>query len=84
MKTLKWALAVMSLSLVVACGGSKNAGTSPFGSGGCSGASAASGATGCATASNLVLSLSSATIQNDGSEKVTATATATTSSGQGA
>ena len=82
MKTLKWALAVMSLSLVVACGGSKNAGTSPFGSGGCSGASAASGATGCATASNLVLSLSSATIQNDGSEKVTATATATTSSGQ--
>jgi hypothetical protein len=82
MKTLKWALAVMSISLVAACGGGKNAGNSPFGSGGCSGASAASGATGCASASNLVLSLSSATIQNDGSEKVTATATATTSSGQ--
>jgi hypothetical protein len=37
---------------------------------------------GCATATNLVLALSSATIQNDGSQKVTATATATTSSGQ--
>ena len=37
MKTLKWALAAMTLSLVAACGGGgKNAGTSPFGSGGCS------------------------------------------------
>ena len=38
MKILKWALAAMTLSLVAACGGSGNAGTSPFGSnGGCSG-----------------------------------------------
>jgi len=85
MKFLKWALAAMSLSLVVACGSDgENAGVSPFEVNlGCvAAASAASGAAGCATASNLVLALSSATIQNDGSQKVTATATATTSSGQ--
>jgi len=86
MKTLKWALAAMSLSLVAACGSDgENAGVSPFDVNlGCAAAaaSAASGAAGCATASNLVLALSSATIQNDFSQKVTATATATTSSGQ--
>jgi hypothetical protein len=85
MKTFKWLGAVMACALVSACGGGGgNAGTSPFGNGGtgCAAASAASGAAGCATAANLVLTLSSPTILNDGSQKVTATATATTSSGQ--
>lgn len=82
MKILKWAWAAMAVSMMVACGGGGgSAGDSPFGGGGCSAASAAAGS-GCATAANLVLSLSSPTIQNDGSQKVTATATATTSSGQ--
>ena len=88
MKTLKWALAAMAVSMVVACGGGGgSAGVSPFGSAGCSAASAASAASGvaaCATAANLVVQLSAPSLINDGSAKITATATATTSTGQAA
>lgn len=70
---------------VVACGGSENAGTSPFGNGtttGCSSSSASSAAGACATAASLTLALDTASIQNTGAAIVNATATATTAAGQ--
>lgn len=87
MKSLNFSLAGVALVLVTACGGGGgDAGTSPFGGGGaaagCSAASQASGASGCATAAALSLQLSAPTINNDGSERITATATATTATGQ--
>jgi len=51
MNTLKWALAAMTVSLVAACGGSGNAGTSPFGSGG--GCSGAASSPSCSTAQGI-------------------------------
>ena len=83
--------APLALVLLASCGGGGgDSGTSPFqqsAAAGCSSAAAASaaangGANACAVAANLVLQLSSPTIINDGSAKITATATATTTSGQ--
>jgi len=89
MKSLKWVLATLTLSLISACGGGGgDAGTSTFGGGsaGCASNAAASSASGsgCPTtaAANLSLQLSAPTINNDGSEKITATAVATTANGQ--
>ena len=82
-------LAPLALVLLASCGGGGgDSGTSPFqnAAAGCSSAEAASAASGagsgCAVAANLVLQLSSSTIVNDGAAKLTATATATTASGQ--
>ncbi|MEO5881939.1 MAG: Ig-like domain-containing protein [Caldimonas sp.] len=72
MKTLKWALAAMTLSLVAACGGSGNAGTSPFGGGGCSGA-AASGP-GCSSSASSVDVLASTVQVGSGGGTVTVSA----------
>ncbi len=90
MKSMKWIPATTALLLITACGGGGgDAGTSPFGGGssaGCSSGAAASSASGAAcptaTAANLSLQLNAPTINNDGSEKITATATATTANGQ--
>jgi len=73
MKTLKWVLAAMAVSLMAACGGSGNAGVSPFSSSGCSGASAASGVA-CATAATSVDVLASAVQVGTGGDTVTISA----------
>ena len=78
MKSFTWIAALVTSAFIAGCGGSGNAGTPPFNNGG--GGSCTSEP--CATAANLVLTLSSPTILNDGSQKVTATATATTSAGE--
>lgn len=90
MKSIKWTLAALVASSLVACGGGGDAGTSPFGNesgagtSACAAASGASGASGsgCVTASALALALDSASINNTGAQNVTATATATASGGQ--
>lgn len=90
-KMLKNLIASTAVAVVLAAcgGGGGSAGTSPFGSGGassgCTAAAsspAASAPSSCVTAASLTLSLDTASIQNTGSAKVKATATATTSSGQ--
>ena len=75
MRILKWALAAMTLSLVVACGGDgENAGTPPFGSpGSCSGASAASGAS-CSSSAKSVDVLASTVQVGSGGDTVTISA----------
>ena len=76
MSLMKWALLSIFATLLVACGGTDNAGTPIFGGG-------ASGASGvAATASNLTIQLSTSSIDNSGANTVTATATATTAAGQ--
>jgi hypothetical protein len=76
MSLMKWALLSTFATVLVACGGTDNAGTPIFG-GGASGASGAA-----ATASNLTLQLSTSSIVNSGAKTVTATATATTAAGE--
>src|SRR6476620_8206589 len=73
MKFLKWALAAMTLSLVAACGGDGNAGTSPFNSSGCSGASAASGVS-CSNPAKSVDVLASTVQVGSGGDTVTISA----------
>ena len=80
MKSLKWALAAMSVSMLVACGGGGgSAGTSPFNSAsGCSAASAsaASGASSsCTSAATSVDVLASSVQVGSGGDTVTISAT---------
>ncbi len=73
MKILKWALAAMAVSTLVACGGGGNAGTSPFGNGGCTAASAASGV-GCTSSASSVDVLASTVQVGSGGDTVTISA----------
>src|SRR5215207_6694150 len=73
MNFLKWALAALSVSMVVGCdGGDGSAGDSPFGSGGCT--TAASGV-GCATAAASIDVMASTVQVGSGGDNVTITAT---------
>jgi hypothetical protein len=72
MNTLKWALAAMTLTLVAACGGGGNAGTSPFGSGGCS--EAASGASSSCTTADKIDVIASSVEVGSGGDTITVSA----------
>ena len=79
MKSLKWALAAMTVSMVVACGGGGgSAGTSPFNSAQCPAApaSAASGASSsCTSAATSVDVLANSVQVGSGGDTVTVSAT---------
>ena len=71
MKSLIWIAALLTSALVVGCGGDSNAGTPPFGDGGCSGAASSAS---CTTTAKTIDVIASSVEVGSGGDTVTISA----------